>query len=270
MAANNDIFSKEWCELIFETSSNHEYGAYELRRNSYKRQFWGLVFSIILFVIAVLVPVVLKKIIPRKVEKEISVRTLTDIKLDKPKDVSFIKEVPPPPPMRNTIKFTPPVIKPDDLVQDEEQPIMQKEAVEAKEAISNINFDKGTDDISAPVATADKKVESITEEADKPFIIVEQMPQFPGGEKEMMKFIKNNLRYPVSAIENGISGTVTVNFVVGRDGRITNIKVIRGIGGGCDEEAVRILEKMPAWSPGRQGGMAVLVSYTVPFKFVLQ
>lgn len=68
----------------------------------------------------------------------------------------------------------------------------------------------------------------------------------------------------------GISGTVTLNFVVGKDGRITRIHIIRGIGGGCDEEAVRILEKMPPWSPGRQGGIAVLVTYTVPFKFVLQ
>ena len=269
MAANNDIFSKEWCELIFESSPNREYGAYELRSNSQKRQFRALILASGFFIVAVVAPVLIKQMIPEKVEKELSVRTLTDIKLEKPKDVSFIKEVPPPPPMRNTIKFTPPVIKPDDMIQEEEQPIMQKEAVEAKEAISNVTFDKGTDDISAPVATAEKKVE-ITEEPDKPFIIVEQMPQFPGGEREMMKFIKSNLKYPATAVENGIFGTVTVNFVVGRDGRITNIKVIRGIGAGCDEEAVRILEKMPAWSPGKQGGIAVPVSYTVPFKFILQ
>lgn len=270
MAANNDIFSDEWCELVFESSQNREYGAYELRKNSSRRHFWALTFACTFFVIAVLIPVILKQIIPEKVEKELTVRTFSDIKLEKPNEVAVIRDVPPPPPMRNTIKFTPPVIKPDDLVQDEEVPISQKEAVEAKEAISNVTFDKGTDDVSAPVATAENKVETITEEPDKPFIIVEQMPQFPGGEKEMMKFIKNNLRYPVAAIENGISGTVTVNFVIGRSGRITNIKVIRGIGGGCDEEAVRILEMMPPWSPGKQGGMAVPVSYTVPFKFILQ
>jgi protein TonB len=270
MAADNDIFSNDWCELIFESSQNHEYGAYELRKNSSKRHFRALILSVTFFVLAVLIPVILKQIIPPTVEKELSVRTISDIKLEKPKEVSVILEVPPPPPMRNTIKFTPPVIKPDDLVQDEEVPIMQKEAVEAKEAISNVDFDKGTDDISAPVATADKKAESITEEPDKPFVIVEQMPQFPGGEKEMMKFIKNNLRYPVSAIENGIQGTVTVNFVIGRDGKITSIKIIRGIGAGCDEEAIRILEKMPPWSPGKQGGIAVPVSFSVPFKFILQ
>jgi protein TonB len=169
--------------------------------------------------------------------------------------------------MRNTIKFIPPVIKADELVRDEEQPVMVKEVVEAKEAISNVTFDKGTDDVAAPIATENKK---IAEDTDQPFVIVEQMPQFPGGEKEMMKFIKNNLRYPTIAAEMGVSGTVIVNFVVDRDGKITRIKVVRGIGAGCDEEAVRVLGKMPAWSPGKQGGRAVLVSYTVPFKFILQ
>jgi periplasmic protein TonB len=268
MAANDDIFSKEWVELVLG-SRNQQYGAYELRSNSPKRHFWALLLGSIFFVLVVMVPILLKQIIPEEVDKELTVRTMSDITLEKPKEIPVLRDIPPPPPMRNTIKFTPPVIKPDDLVHDEEQPIMQKEAVETKAAISNVTFDKGTDDISAPVATAEKKVE-ITEEPEKPFIIVEQMPQFPGGEKEMMKFIKNNLRYPANAIEMGISGTVTVNFVVGRDGKITEIKVIRGIGGGCDEEAVRILEKMPPWSPGKQGGRAVLVSYTVPFKFILQ
>jgi len=269
MAANNDIFSEEWCQLIFE-KKNLDYGAYELRQNSSKRQFWALVIAIVFFVLGVSLPVLIKQIIPETKEKDVSVRMMTDIKLDKPKENNILKELPPPPPplLRNTVKFTPPVIKPDEMVQEEEQPISQKEAVETKSAISNVTYDKGTDDIAAPLANTTTKTQ-ITEE-EKPFVIVEQMPQFPGGEKEMMKFIKNNLRYPSTAIEMGISGTVTLNFVVGKDGRITRIHIIRGIGGGCDEEAVRILEKMPPWSPGRQGGIAVLVTYTVPFKFVLQ
>ena len=270
MAANNDIFSEEWCQLIFE-KKNLDYGAFELRHNSPKRQFWALVIAIVLFVLGVSLPILIRQIIPETKEKDVSVRMMTDIKLDKPKENNFLKELPPPPPplLRNTVKFTPPVIKPDEMVQEEEQPISQKEAVASKSAISNVTYDKGTDDIAAPLATTTTKTE-ITEEAEKPFVIVEQMPQFPGGEKEMMKFIKNNLRYPSTAVEMGISGTVTVNFVVGKDGRITRIHVIRGIGGGCDEEAVRILEKMPPWSPGKQGGIAVMVTYTVPFKFILQ
>jgi len=270
MAANNDIFTKEWCELIFE-SKNHEYGAYELRRNSSRRHLEALLIASIFFVLLVSTPALLRQILPKKVEKEVSVRTLTDIKLDKPKEENILKELPPPPPpMRNTIKFIPPVIKPDEMIQEEEQPLLQKEVVEAKAAISNVKFDKGTDDVTAPVAT--EKNKQITEESDsdKPFVIVEQMPQFPGGEREMMKFIKNNIRYPVIATEMGISGTVILNFVVERDGKISRIKVIRSVGGGCDEEAVRVLKAMPAWSPGKQGGMAVIVSFTVPIKFVLQ
>ena len=268
MAANNDIFSNDWVELVLKYQ-NHDYGAYELRVHSPRRHFWALIWACVFFIFIVLFPALLKQIIPEKKEKEVAVRVMSDIKLDKPKETAFLKELPPPPPVRNTIKFTPPVIKPDAQVQDEELPILQKEAVQAKAAISNVTYEKGTDDVSAPIATATNK-NNITEEPEKPFIIVEQMPQFPGGEKEMMKFIRDNLRYPSTAIEMGISGTVTVNFVVGKDGRITRIKLIRGIGGGCDEEAVRILEKMPAWSPGKQGGIPVLVSYTVPFKFVIQ
>ena len=267
MAANNDIFSSQWCELVFE-SKNHEYGAYELRKNSSRRHFRAMLIAGIVFVLLVSAPILLRQIMPKEVEKDVSVRVLSEIKLDKPKEDNILKEVPPPPPpMRNTIKFTPPVIKPDEMVAEEEQPVLQKEVVEAKEAISNVTFDKGTDDVAAPVATQNTQ---ITEETDVPFVVVEQMPQFPGGEKEMMKFIRNTLRYPTMAQENGISGTVIVNFVVDRDGKITRIKVIRGIGGGCDEEAIRVLNKMPLWNPGKQGGKAVLVSYTMPVKYVLQ
>ena len=267
MAANNDIFSNEWIDLVFE-AKNHEYGAYELRRNSSKRHFRALLIASVVFVLAVSAPVLLRQILPKSVDKDVSVRTLADIKIDKPKEDEILKELPPPPPpVRNTIKFIPPVIKPDEMVAEEEQPVLVKEVIESKQAISNVTFDKGTDDVAAPVATVNNQ---ITEEPDQPFVIVEQMPQFPGGEKEMMKFIKNNLRYPTIATEMGVQGTVIVNFVVDRDGKITRIKVVRGIGAGCDEEAVRVLSKMPTWSPGKQGGRAVLVSYTVPFKFMLQ
>jgi len=266
MAANNDIFSDQWCELVFE-AKNHDYGAYELRKNSSKRHLRALIIASVVFVFIVSSPILLRQIMPKKtVDKDVSVRTLTDIKIDKPKEDEIVKEIPPPPPVRNTIKFIPPVIKPDAMVADEEQPVMQKEVMETKAAVSNVAFDKGTDDVAAPVATVNNQ---ITEETEQAFVIVEQMPQFPGGEIEMMKFIKNNLRYPAMATEMGVSGTVIVNFVVDRDGKITRIKVVRGIGGGCDEEAVRVLSKMPSWSPGKQGGKPVLVSYTVPFKFML-
>jgi len=266
MAAKNDIFSNEWCELVFE-AKNHEYGAYELRKNSSKRHLRALIIACVVFVFVVSSPILIRQIIHKKAtDKDVSVRILTDIKIDRPKEDEIVREIPPPPPMRNTIKFIPPVIKPDEMVAEEEQPVMQKEVLESKAAVSNVVFDKGTDDIVAPVATANNQ---ITEETDQPFVSVEQMPQFPGGEMEMIKFIRYNVQYPTRATEMHISGTVLVNFVIDRDGKITRLKVIRGIGGGCDEEAVRVLSKMPTWSPGKQGGKTVLVSFTVPIKFTL-
>jgi len=265
MAANNDIFSNEWCDLIFE-AKNQLYGAYDLRKRSANRHFQALMIASIFFILAIIGPGILKSILPERKVANTDIRKMVTIQIEKPKE-DLRKEIPPPPPpVRNTIKFTPPVIKPDELVADAEEPKMQKEVIDDKSAVGTVNFDKGTDDVAAPIA---KTNTAITEETEAPFAVVEQMPQFPGGESEMMKFIKANLKYPVIAQEMGVSGTVIINFVVGRDGKISRIKVMRGIGSGCDEEAIRVLEKMPAWNPGKQGGKPVLVSYTVPFKFVL-
>jgi TonB family protein len=101
------------------------------------------------------------------------------------------------------------------------------------------------------------------------FTIVEVMPQFPGGEAEMLKFIQANIRYPKDAKEKKIQGRVYVNFVVDATGKITDARVIRGIGGGCDEEALRVVNLMPTWKPGTQDGKAVRVAYNLPFNFSL-
>jgi periplasmic protein TonB len=267
MITNNNIFSNEWCDLIFE-GKNKEYGAYEHRIKSYRRHFWALILGAFLFVFVTTIPAIMHIIMPKQREMMVSVRTLSDLTIDKPKEPqeNILKEIPPPPPIRNTIKFTPPVIKPDDAVNDQEEPKMQKEIVEQKAAIGTVDFSKGTDDVAAPIA---KQAEKITEDSDKPFLVAEKMPQFPGGEIEMMKFINENLKYPARAQEAGVMGKVVVNFVVGRDGKITNIKIVRGIGSGCDEEAVRVLEKMPPWTPGEMGGKAVPVYFTFPITFRL-
>jgi periplasmic protein TonB len=264
MVRENDIFSNEWCDLVFE-GRNKEYGAFELRRKSSKRHFLALAIGLLIFVLAVSFPGILKQIMPKEVERNLSVRTFTEIKIDKPKE-DILKEIPPPPPVRNTIKFTPPVIKPDEAVNDADEPKMQKEIVEQKAAIGTTDFNKGTDDVSAPIAKENAK---ITEDEDKPFLIAEKMPQFPGGDVEMMKFIRDNLKYPAKAQEAGVTGRVVVNFVVGRDGKITQIKIVRGIGSGCDEEAIRVLQKMPPWTPGQMGGKAVPVYFTFPIQFRL-
>lgn len=107
-------------------------------------------------------------------------------------------------------------------------------------------------------------------EEQRIFLIVENMPEYPGGEKEMYKFIGDNIDYPRLAKETGISGRVFVSFVVERDGRVTDVQVLRGIGGGCDEEAIRVIRAMPKWSPGKQRGKPVRVQYRMPIKFTLQ
>ena len=99
---------------------------------------------------------------------------------------------------------------------------------------------------------------------------VEEMPQFPGGETAMMEFVAKNIVYPEEARDKEISGRVFVKFVVEKDGSISEVKVAQGIGGGCDEEAVRVVKAMPKWKPGKQDGQPVRVSFTMPFTFKLQ
>ena len=114
--------------------------------------------------------------------------------------------------------------------------------------------------------------DEVVEDEDRPgvYMIVEQMPEFPGGDKSLFQFIADNTKYPADAKEKGIKGRVFVNFIVEPDGSVSDIRVLRGIGGGCDEEAVRIVESMPKFKPGMQNGEAVRVSYTVPVNFKLQ
>ena len=102
------------------------------------------------------------------------------------------------------------------------------------------------------------------------FTIVEEMPSYPGGDAKMYEYLGKNIKYPQIARESSIQGRVFVNFVVEPDGSVSNVKVLRGIGGGCDEEAMRVVKTMPKWKPGKQRGKAVRVSYTLPVVFKLQ
>jgi TonB family protein len=101
------------------------------------------------------------------------------------------------------------------------------------------------------------------------FTVVEEQPRFPGGEEARLQYMMQNLRYPAEARKEGIQGTVFVTFLVEADGSITNVRVLRGIGGGCDEEAVRVIKEMPNWTPGRQRGQNVRVQFNMPVRFVL-
>jgi len=102
------------------------------------------------------------------------------------------------------------------------------------------------------------------------FTVVEEMPVYQGGVNELYKFLGNNIKYPQQAKDEQIQGRVFVSFVIEEDGKITNVKVLRGIGGGCDEEAIRVVSMMPNWTPGKQRGKNVRVAYNLPIKFTLQ
>jgi len=155
---------------------------------------------------------------------------------------------PPPPPMATEL-----IIVEDDVETDEEFII----DVEATITTEVREF--------AQVRIAQE--EEISEEVI--FTIVEEMPSFPGGEEARLRFLSENIRYPQMAREAGIQGTVFLTFVVERDGSVTDVRIVRGIGGGCDEEAVRVTRNMPRWSPGRQRGQPVRVQFSMPIRFVL-
>lgn len=128
-------------------------------------------------------------------------------------------------------------------------------------------------DLVAPVPDSLKVfVFEPVEDEDRPgvYIVVDQMPEFPSGDKGLYQFIADNVKYPAEAKEEGIKGRVFVNFIVEPDGSVSDIRVLRGIGGGCDEEAVRVVESLPRFKPGMQDGEAVRVSYTIPVFFRLE
>jgi protein TonB len=160
-----------------------------------------------------------------------------------------VKPPPPPPPKQVTqIK-----IVEDDVDVDED-----------------IDLDVEADDetIVEEYIPPEEEEEDIRE--DEIFTVVESMPEFPGGMGALMKYLAENIKYPPLAKESGIQGRVFINFVVEPNGAISNVKVLRGIGGGCDEEAVRVVEAMPKWKAGMQRGKPVRVSYNLPVKFTLQ
>ncbi|HEY3369902.1 MAG TPA: energy transducer TonB [Prolixibacteraceae bacterium] len=121
--------------------------------------------------------------------------------------------------------------------------------------------------------TAVMQVASTTKEVEEDapvFFIVEEMPEFPGGDAALRAFLAQSVKYPTIAQENGIQGKVYVNFVVDKDGGISNVKIARGVDPALDKEAIRVVNSLPKWKPGKQGGKPVRVSYTVPINFILQ
>lgn len=277
MGKDIKLNSAEWCDMVFE-GKNKAYGAYRLRQSSSKRFIVAFLAMLVFVGFVAALPSLVNEI--RKIaaadqtamEDAFELSNLPPIE-EQVSQENIIKQesAPPPPPLKTTIKFTPPVITEDDKVTDDNQIIDNKELIDKKGAISAFNV-AGTDVEGAVDLRELESHKVIVEEkvVEKPFTTVEQMPSYPGGEVEMQKFIRDNLKYPVVAQESGIQGRVTIRFVVTKDGNISDVTVLRGIDPSCDREAVNVVKKMPKWIPGKQNGRAVPVYFTLPVVFRLQ
>lgn len=160
---------------------------------------------------------------------------------------------------------TPP--PPPPAVQEVEVLNVVEDDVETETIEINAEDDKETEVVIAPPVEA--PVEE--EEEEVVFVVVETMPEFPGGQQALFKYLSENVKYPVIAQENGIQGRVICQFVVNKDGAIVDVEVVRSGGDpSLDKEAMRVIKSMPKWNPGKQRGKAVRVKYTVPVNFRLQ
>ncbi len=179
---------------------------------------------------------------------------------------------PPPPPQQATIAFVVPKPTPDDLVAEEEVPPTQEEMKDIAIGTKTIDGDpNGTPEglLDAPVEEAPEEVlvAELPVKEDKPFVVVEQMPAYP---ENIMGYLAREIKYPRLAAENGITGTVVIQFVVDKEGNVSNPVVVKDIGGGCGEEALRVVKKMERWNPGKNRGIPVKVLMSLPVRFVLQ
>ena len=169
--------------------------------------------------------------------------------------------------MASTIMVMKPPPPPPPAVQEVEVLNVVEDNVETESIDINTEDDKETEVVIA--APVEAPVEE--EEEEVVFVIVESMPEFPGGQQALFKYLSENIKYPVIAQENGIQGRVICQFVVNKDGSIVDVEVARSGGDpSLDKEAVRVIKSMPKWKPGKQRGKPVRVKYTVPVNFKLQ
>ena len=275
--AKIDLIDNGWVDLVFE-GKNHAYGAYQLRKNTGKRNVMAI---LVMFAIGVAIAafVAIKGVVENAMKQDVAIEADVELaKLAEKKEAKVEKKEEPKiekievEKVKSSVKFVPPVIKKDDEVKPEEELKSQEELNKTNTAIGAFDV-KGNDEAAGEVLKAKEVIaqpEPPKEEETKVFDVVEQMPSFPGGPSALMQYLSSNIKYPVVAEENGVQGRVVCTFVVERDGSITDVRVIRSVDPSLDKEAVRVVKSMPKWIPGKQNGSAVRVKYTVPVTFRLQ
>ena len=273
-----DLISNDWVDLVFE-GRNKSYGAYRLRRSTSKRNIIAII-SVLILVAVCLVVLIFKNFVDEQRSK-VAVTQVTELSaLKQPKKKPEVKqkkiEIQQPEKVvervKSSIKFTAPVIKKDEEVKPEEELKTQDELMNTKVAIGTFDV-KGNDDANGEVLKAKEVIaqpEPPKAEENKIFEVVEQMPAFPGGDAELMKYLSSHINYPPMAMENNIQGRVIVQFVVTKTGKVGEVRVVRGVDRDLDNEAVRVVKSLPDFIPGKMNGQAVNVWYTLPVTFKLQ
>ncbi len=279
MAKDVDLSSDEWRDLVFE-GKNKEYGAYKLRQSSAGRHNKAMIFVLIgiaiLGSLMLLVNTIIAQAEANIVDQASQQMVAIDMGQEEEKEEEVQEKFEQPEPealpeeILNTIKVTELAIVDDSEVTKEDEIKSQDELKEVQTAFGQTTFDKGTDDRNV---IREHKNEVIVEEKHEPekvFTAVEQMPQFPGGDGELMKYLSSHINYPTMAMENNVQGRVIIQFVVTKNGSIGEVKVARGVDRDLDREAVRVVKSLPKFIPGKMNGQAVNVWYTLPVNFKLQ
>ena len=266
---------QDMLDIIFE-DRNKAYGAYFLRRNypTFMRNALGLGIGLIilLFAFPAILATVNKFVSKPKVDVVAELGPPPDIENTPPPPPPPPVETPPPP-TKPTVRFVPPIVKKDEQVQEEKEMIDLDKEIKEEISVKTVEGDVNSTVITeneAPSEDLNKVVEVKAPVVEEPLTFVEAMPQFPGGEAALLKYLAENIKYPAIARESGIQGRVFLSFVVEKSGKITDMKVVKDIGGGCGKEAMRVVETMPAWKPGNQNGNPVRVRMNLPVLFKLE
>lgn len=282
MAKDVDLNSREWRDIVFE-GKNKEFGAYTMRAGSTARHTKAVFWVIISLAIVVVLLILSVNGVFSKAEDTTVTSTVQEVvsyevpeEIEEEEEEQFVmpeepEEIIAPEEVANQQQVTDLLIVEDDKIEEEKQVKNTDEVLENEAALGAVDITEGTNDLNKVMIKTEVIEEpKVEEEQPMNIAMVEQKPQFPGGEGEMYKWLGANIVYPPAAAEEGVSGRVVVEFVVGKDGSITNVRVVRPRHPALDKEALRVVKAMPKWIPGRNNGQPVKVTYTLPVTFKLQ
>jgi len=271
MAKDINLTSQQWNDIIFE-GKNKDYGAYEMRQSSSKRHIVALLSIFVLALFVAVLPVLADKVAalvkPDNLNEEIVLKNVGVDKLEEEKQ-EILEELSIPEPLMSTIAYAPPEIVDQSEINDDNELRAVEDIAESKLRISVATVEGNTEEGGVDIADLLKQQQIAGEAEKKVYDVVEILPEFPGGEGELYKYLQSNIVYPPQAREIGIQGQVKLRFVVNRNGSISEITVQRSPNKLLSDEAIRVIKEMPKWVPGKQNGKAVNVYFILPVDFKL-